>query len=46
MPSPLQGADGNREFFLYCRKDAVTPLRDDGLDVAVDAAYDDARAGS
>jgi 23S rRNA (cytidine1920-2'-O)/16S rRNA (cytidine1409-2'-O)-methyltransferase len=46
MPSPLQGADGNREFFLYCRKDAVTPLRDDELDAAVDAAYEDTRAGS
>ena len=40
MPSPLRGADGNVEFFLYCRKDVVAPIADDALDAAVAVAHE------
>jgi 23S rRNA (cytidine1920-2'-O)/16S rRNA (cytidine1409-2'-O)-methyltransferase len=38
-PSPLQGADGNLEFFFHCRKDVSGDVNDADLDAAVDAAH-------
>jgi 23S rRNA (cytidine1920-2'-O)/16S rRNA (cytidine1409-2'-O)-methyltransferase len=39
VPSPLQGADGNVEFFFHCRKSDDRMVSDDELDAAVDAAH-------
>jgi 23S rRNA (cytidine1920-2'-O)/16S rRNA (cytidine1409-2'-O)-methyltransferase len=39
MPSPLQGADGNVEFFLHARRDGAPTVRDDALDATVDRAH-------
>ena len=39
MPSPLQGADGNAEFFFHARSDGAKPLGDDALDAAVHRAH-------
>jgi 23S rRNA (cytidine1920-2'-O)/16S rRNA (cytidine1409-2'-O)-methyltransferase len=46
MASPLRGADGNVEFFLHCRKEAATTVREDALDAVVTAAHGDPGAGS
>jgi 23S rRNA (cytidine1920-2'-O)/16S rRNA (cytidine1409-2'-O)-methyltransferase len=37
--SPLRGADGNLEFFFYCRKRTDGLVSDDELDAAIDAAH-------
>jgi 23S rRNA (cytidine1920-2'-O)/16S rRNA (cytidine1409-2'-O)-methyltransferase len=39
MPSPLQGADGNVEFFFNARTHVTGILGDDALDAAVDRAH-------
>jgi 23S rRNA (cytidine1920-2'-O)/16S rRNA (cytidine1409-2'-O)-methyltransferase len=44
MPSPLQGADGNAEFFFRAVRDGARTVGDDALDAAVDCAHTGARS--
>jgi len=39
MPSPLQGADGNIEFFVHCRPGGTADLPPSAVDASVDEAH-------